>query len=714
MSHANACLTPAGRLRLARSSSSRAGPCGGPPNGGTARSPPRGAGPTATATQGRAGLVDRSSRPACSPRRTPTRVERRVVGLRVSRRWGPARIAYRLGLAALDGAQDPAPLRLPAPGVDRPRHRGPDQVVTHARPTPTSTTPPATWSTSTSRSSAGSPTAAAGDVLGRQAGRQNSGRSAAPGYWYIHNAVDDHSRLAYSEILARRAQGDRRRVLDAGQRLLRRGGITVQRVLTDNGSCYRSQLFAAALGEASHTSGPGPTDPRPTARSNASTAPCSRNGPTPSPTARGRTRRRSSPTGSTPTITTAATPHSAASHQPTSCPTCVDRTASRRPDRRLAGRRLHEQWADRRPRGRHHGTGPDGIRRPSSTTAPTRHARPRRLPPRRRRAHRSRRPTRPRSRRSSRPATTGGNLRLGRERGSTDAYRQYFATYESNGLTISGRINIPRGQGPFPAVVLAHGYVDPADYTNGETMLRERDYLARQGYVTLHIDYRNHAQSDKDPRQRREPPRRLHRRRDQRRARAQAGPGPSTPSRVALIGRSMGGGVVYNALVVRPGLFRAAVAYAPVSSDSVDNFNKWVRRDASRSARRAPSSGGSAPPRPSRPRWAATSPRTYFGRITEPLLIHHGTADEDCPLAWSQESVAALRAKGKAVDLRSLPRRAAHPDLAAVGHLDPAHRGILGGQPQVRPSSRAPLCHKTARIQSSPRPRRANASIWWA
>ena len=73
-------------------------------------------------------------------------------------------------------------------------------------------------------------------------------------------------------------------------------------------------------------------------------------------------------------------------------------------------------------------------------------------------------------------ATTfeGSGLELGAERGSTSAYRQYFATYRSNGLTISGRINVPRGKGPFPAVVLAHGYVDPAVYTNGETMLRER------------------------------------------------------------------------------------------------------------------------------------------------------------------------------------------------------------------------------------------------
>jgi transposase len=47
---------------------------------------------------GKAAMQDRSSRPHSSPTRTPTRVERRIVGLRVNRRWGPARIAYLLGL----------------------------------------------------------------------------------------------------------------------------------------------------------------------------------------------------------------------------------------------------------------------------------------------------------------------------------------------------------------------------------------------------------------------------------------------------------------------------------------------------------------------------------------------------------------------------------------------------------------------------------------
>jgi hypothetical protein len=47
---------------------------------------------------GAAGMADRSSRPMRSSRRTPTRTERRIIKLRVLRRWGPARIGYLLGL----------------------------------------------------------------------------------------------------------------------------------------------------------------------------------------------------------------------------------------------------------------------------------------------------------------------------------------------------------------------------------------------------------------------------------------------------------------------------------------------------------------------------------------------------------------------------------------------------------------------------------------
>ena len=55
----------------------------------------------------------------------------------------------------------------------------------------------------------------------------------------------------------------------------------------------------------------------------------------------------------------------------------------------------------------------------------------------------------------------GNGLRLRRELVSTEAYRQHNVIYRSGKLRISGVLNVPRGPGPHPAVVLAHGYIDP-------------------------------------------------------------------------------------------------------------------------------------------------------------------------------------------------------------------------------------------------------------
>jgi dipeptidyl aminopeptidase/acylaminoacyl peptidase len=248
----------------------------------------------------------------------------------------------------------------------------------------------------------------------------------------------------------------------------------------------------------------------------------------------------------------------------------------------------------------------------------------------------------------------GRNLRLGREGGSTSAYRQYYATYQGDGLTISGRINIPRGKGPFPAVVLAHGHVPIPEYTNGATMLRERDYLARQGYVTLHIDYRNHADSSDDPDNGENL--RIGYATDAVNAGLALQQFDSVdPDRIGIIGRSMGGGVVYSAVVAKPGLFTAAVAYAPVSSDTVDNFNKWVRRDNDRESDADAVLRRLGAPEREPETWALMSPRTYFDRIEDPILIHHGTADESCPIEWSEDTVAALKKAGKQVTYHVYP-----------------------------------------------------------
>jgi dipeptidyl aminopeptidase/acylaminoacyl peptidase len=119
------------------------------------------------------------------------------------------------------------------------------------------------------------------------------------------------------------------------------------------------------------------------------------------------------------------------------------------------------------------------------------------------------------------------------------------------------------------------------------------------------------------------------------------------PDRVGLLGRSMGGGVTYNVLVVQPGLVDAAVVFAPVSSDVVDNFDRWIRGQPGNAALAAEIVAAYGSPEDNPSFWRNASPVTFFDRINEPILIHHGTADQSCPIAWSESTVATLRSLGK-------------------------------------------------------------------
>ena len=179
----------------------------------------------------------------------------------------------------------------------------------------------------------------------------------------------------------------------------------------------------------------------------------------------------------------------------------------------------------------------------------------------------------------------GRRLALRSTIAETDAYTSYSVTYSSNGLRVSGKLDVPRGKGPFPALVLAHGYIDPAIYDNGQGMRREQDWLARAGYVVLHTDYRNHGFSADDPSAERKL--RLGYTTDvitAVQALRRTTKVPVDDDRIGLVGRSMGGGVVYNVLAAQPGLVDAAVVFAPVSSRTADNFNRWIRNGPGRGA----------------------------------------------------------------------------------------------------------------------------------
>ncbi|WP_420081517.1 IS481 family transposase [Streptomyces sp. JL4002] len=180
-------------------------------------------------TEGEAGLADRSSRAHTIPRKTAAAVEARVCDLRRARKLGPARIGPIVGL--------------PASTVHRilTRH-GLHRLAWTDRPTGTvirryERERPGELIHVDVKKLGRIPDGGGHKVLGRQAGRA---RKTGVGYDYVHSAVDDHTRLAYSEI-----HTDEKADTCAG--FLRRAaafyaghGIDrIERVLTDNAWAYR-------------------------------------------------------------------------------------------------------------------------------------------------------------------------------------------------------------------------------------------------------------------------------------------------------------------------------------------------------------------------------------------------------------------------------------------------------------------------------------------
>lgn len=235
---------------------------------------------------------------------------------------------------------------------------------------------------------------------------------------------------------------------------------------------------------------------------------------------------------------------------------------------------------------------------------------------------------------------TGGDLKRGRVLGDFGEYVSREVTFRSGDLTISGVLNVPEGDGPFPAVVLNHGYIDPELYATGQGMPRELDYLARSGFVVLHNDYRGHAGSDDVDQLDLEM--RLGYARDAIAAvKALRGLAEVRDDQVALAGRSMGGAVTFNALVIEPDIVDAAVVWASVSSRFVDNFRQWTEPGRPERAAAIIDRWGTVEENPKF--WAELSPRMYFNRIDAAVMMHHGTNDESCPYEWAEATRDALR-----------------------------------------------------------------------
>ena len=194
--------------------------------------------------EGVAGLEDRSCRPKRSPNRTRYRHRQRVLELRREHRWGASHIAHEVGLAS-----STVQSILRAGGVGR-LDRG--DRATATRPVRYQWDLPGQMIHVDVKKLAAIRDGGGWRAHGRGAAN-GQGRHSGVGYRYIHTALDDRTRLAYSEILNNEKADTAAAFLARAVLWFRLRRVTVERVLTDNGACYRSRAWKAACDHASIT-----------------------------------------------------------------------------------------------------------------------------------------------------------------------------------------------------------------------------------------------------------------------------------------------------------------------------------------------------------------------------------------------------------------------------------------------------------------------------
>ncbi len=247
-----------------------------------------------------------------------------------------------------------------------------------------------------------------------------------------------------------------------------------------------------------------------------------------------------------------------------------------------------------------------------------------------------------------------------------DFSRSYIA-FESDGLSITGILHLPAGPGPFPVIVLLHGYWPRETYWSGADTWQAAEFFARRGYLAVAPDYRSWGESDWGP------------------SLFQTGlvidtlnlisaletlPQADT-SRLGLWGHSMGGGIATKVLAVDPRP-KAAVLYAPNSPDDADLIARWgpgcrpgqsQATDACNPSEIIPAdlpghlveAYFQAADDPELLR--QVGPYYHLERVQAPVQIHIGTADgaalSETPPVWSEKLRDGLQATGKPVEYYS-------------------------------------------------------------
>lgn len=251
-------------------------------------------------------------------------------------------------------------------------------------------------------------------------------------------------------------------------------------------------------------------------------------------------------------------------------------------------------------------------------------------------------------------ARTGSQIVFDQATATTSAYTVWTFHYDSDGKKVTGLAHLPASDSgdqsikpyqkdgkQFPVIVQFRGYVDKTMYTPGVGTERSAEILATNGFISLAPDFLGYGGSDM-------PSENIFEERFQTYTAALdlLASVPSLPiadaNRIGIWGHSNGGQIAL-ALLEITGIPYPTTLWAPVSkpfpysilyyTDEADDHGKFLRKKLAEFEHDYDVE-----------KYSLTN---YFDRITAPILLHQGSADDAVPAAWSALLVKHLKETGK-------------------------------------------------------------------
>lgn len=244
----------------------------------------------------------------------------------------------------------------------------------------------------------------------------------------------------------------------------------------------------------------------------------------------------------------------------------------------------------------------------------------------------------------SRKVFEPGKIKLGMVLAKEDNFTSYVFTYQSGDKTISGMVNIPKGQGKFPVIVLLRGYADSQNYHVGLGTERSAKYLAANGFLTLAPDFLGYGYSDwedKDILMAR-----FYRPVEVLSLLSTISSLPSADnSRIGLWGHSNGGQIALSILEITGKSYPTSL-WAPVSLGFPENVLTYlgVQEEVGNPVKEKVDKFLTYnDPK----KYSITE---YFSKIKSPFIVHQANGDELIKVEWTKALVEELKKRGNQVN----------------------------------------------------------------